>query len=105
MHRSDEFKIGLNEGLAIAIAVLARRLKDVPGFDLEKFQEELTFVEEVAEDMSVEERTGQSILNSLIATYQLHGVRLALDACKGGGVSSMPLKKLDERENSSPPAA
>lgn len=99
MHRSDEFKIGLNEGLAIAIAVLARRLKDVPGFDFEQFQQDLSFVEQTTEETMVENRAGQSILNSMIASYQMHGVRLALEACKGGGISFMPLKKLEDHEH------
>ena len=101
MHRSDEFKIGLNEGLAIAIAVLARRLKNVPGFDFEQFQQDLTFVEQTTEETMVENRAGQSILNSMIASYQMHGVRLALEACKGGGISFIPLKKLEDHEHSS----
>lgn len=98
MHRSDEFKIGLNEGLAIAVAVLARRLKSVPGFDFEGFQHDLSFVEQVTEEMMVENRAVQSTLNSMIATYQMHGMRLSLEACKGGGISFKPLQQLDEHD-------
>lgn len=96
MHRSEEFKVGLSEGMAIAIAVLTRSLKDVKGFDIEQFHKDLVIAEQATEvSMGIESGT-LSTFNAMVSSYQMQGVRISLDACKGGGIATFALQKLDE---------
>ncbi|WP_414503099.1 hypothetical protein [Zymobacter sp. IVIA_5232.4 C2] len=96
MHRSEEFKVGMSEGVAIAIAVLTRSLKNVKGFDIAKFHSDLALAEKATEASMGIESGVLSTFNAMVASYQMQGVRVSLDACKGQGIATLAIQKLDE---------
>lgn len=100
MHRSEEFKVGMSEGIAIAIAVLTRSLKDVKGFDIEQFHSDLALAEQATEVSMGIESGVLSTFNAMVASYQMQGVRVSLDACKGRGIATLAIQKLDEASKS-----
>ena len=68
------------------------------GFDIEQFHNDLVTAEKAIE-VSMGIKTGVlSMFNGMVSAYQVQGVRISLDVCKGAGIATSATQKINESE-------